>query len=202
MSTRTFFTSDLHLGHANIIRYCDRPFSDVRAMDRALIDGWNAVVRDVDEVWVVGDFCISRHRSAQSYLSELNGNKHLVRGNHDKHDTVTASGWSSVQDIAQIDVDKRRVVLCHFGMRTWPRIGRGAVMLHGHSHGRLPGLRTSSGGGTCDVGVDVWLFRPVMLGEVLSRIARLSQVGEFGEERDQRDRNKFCLFRQSKREVT
>ena len=183
MSTRTFFTSDLHLGHANIIRYCTRPFSDVRAMDRALPNRWNAVVQGDDEVWVVGDFCINRDRSAQSYLSELNGRKHLVRGNHDKHDTITASGWSSVQDIAQLDADKRRIVLCHYGMRTWPRIGRGSIMLHGHSHGRLPGFRTPSGGGTCDVGVDVWVYRPATLREVLARIERFPLAGEFGEER-------------------
>lgn len=183
MSMRTFFTSDLHLGHANIIRYCARPFSDVRDMDRGLIERWNAVIGREDEVWVVGDFCISRDRSAQSYLSELNGNKHLVRGNHDKHDTITASGWRSVQDIAHLNVEKRRIVLCHYGMRTWPRIGRGAVMLYGHSHGRLPCFRTPSGGGTCDVGVDVWDYRPVTLREVLSRMERLPLGGEFGEER-------------------
>lgn len=41
----TFFVLDTHLGHANIIRYCKRPFADVLAMDEALIANWNAVVR-------------------------------------------------------------------------------------------------------------------------------------------------------------
>ena len=48
-----FWTSDLHLGHANIIRYCRRPFADVDAMNEALIERWNDTVADGDEVWVL-----------------------------------------------------------------------------------------------------------------------------------------------------
>ena len=51
-----WLTSDLHFGHENIIRYCDRPFADVDAMNRALVDRWNEVVGDDDVVWVLGDF--------------------------------------------------------------------------------------------------------------------------------------------------
>ncbi|WP_258934193.1 hypothetical protein [Nesterenkonia pannonica] len=50
----TFFTSDHHFGHANIIRYCDRPFADVAEMDEAMIDRWNETVSPDDEVWVLG----------------------------------------------------------------------------------------------------------------------------------------------------
>jgi hypothetical protein len=41
----TWFTDNLHLGHGNIIGYCSRPFDDVAAMDRALVDRWNEVVQ-------------------------------------------------------------------------------------------------------------------------------------------------------------
>ena len=43
-----FFTSDLHLGHENIIRFCDRPFANANAMNEALVERWNAVVKDND----------------------------------------------------------------------------------------------------------------------------------------------------------
>jgi len=47
-----WFTADLHLGHANIIRYCDRPYADVDVMDRDLVARWNDTVAPADEVWV------------------------------------------------------------------------------------------------------------------------------------------------------
>ena len=43
----TWFTADLHLGHRNIIDYCDRPFTDVDVMNRALVDNWNEVVAEL-----------------------------------------------------------------------------------------------------------------------------------------------------------
>ena len=50
-----YFTADLHLGHANIIRHCGRPFASVEDMDRCLIDNWNRRVRPEDTVYILGD---------------------------------------------------------------------------------------------------------------------------------------------------
>lgn len=51
----TWFTADLHFGHANIINYSGRPFADVTAMNQALIERWNASIHPDDTVWVLGD---------------------------------------------------------------------------------------------------------------------------------------------------
>ncbi len=51
-----WFTSDTHFGHANIIRFCDRPFKDIQEMNERLIANWNAVVRPGDSVYHMGDF--------------------------------------------------------------------------------------------------------------------------------------------------
>lgn len=51
----TWFTADLHFGHRNIIDYCDRPFADVEAMNRALIDDWNQTASESDTVWVLDE---------------------------------------------------------------------------------------------------------------------------------------------------
>ena len=51
----TYFTSDLHFGHSNIIKLCNRPFADVESMDAALIENWNKKVKKNDTVYVLGD---------------------------------------------------------------------------------------------------------------------------------------------------
>lgn len=78
-----WFTSDLHFGHNNIIRYCQRPFRDVHEMHNAMIQTWNETVKEGDEVYVVGDFSLSA-RYCKEILPLLNGTKILVVGNHDK----------------------------------------------------------------------------------------------------------------------
>src|SRR4051812_27561867 len=80
----TWFTSDLHFGHRNIIGYCDRPFRDVDAMDAALVERWNEVVAPDDIVWVLGDVAMGRIERSLALVGGLHGTKHLVAGNHDR----------------------------------------------------------------------------------------------------------------------
>ena len=56
----TWFTADLHLGHSNIIDYCGRPFANVDAMSRALIDNWNQAIAEDDTIWVISDFALGK----------------------------------------------------------------------------------------------------------------------------------------------
>lgn len=80
--SKIFFTSDTHFWHANVIRYCDRPYSSVEEMNEALVDNWNSVVRAEDTIYHLGDFSLSR-RAAETILPRLSGRKILVAGNHD-----------------------------------------------------------------------------------------------------------------------
>lgn len=166
----TWFTSDTHFGHANIIRHCARPFRDVAEMDAALIANWNAVVRQGDEVWHLGDFGYRSARPAESYLRQLNGRIHLVWGNHDNEATRKIPLWATSQPYAEVTAEGQRLVLFHYALKVWNRSHRGALHLYGHSHGRLPGDAQC-----CDVGVDnpAWGYRPVSLAEVLLHLATL-----------------------------
>jgi calcineurin-like phosphoesterase family protein len=77
-----FFTSDHHFWHANVIKYCDRPFTSVEQMNEMLIKNWNDIVGPDDEVYCLGDFSMA-FRPVEAYTNRLNGKKYLVPGNHD-----------------------------------------------------------------------------------------------------------------------
>jgi calcineurin-like phosphoesterase family protein len=170
----TFLIADNHFGHSAIIAMCNRPFSDVCEMDDAMIAGWNAVVRPGDTVIHLGDFA---HRIADIRLPKifgaLNGKKHLIKGNHDGRETLQLP-WQSVNDVMHTSIDSTAVTLCHYAWRVWPRQRRrGALMLFGHSHGRLPGNQQSM-----DVGVDVLGFSPVRLNTIKSYLAALPALAD------------------------
>jgi calcineurin-like phosphoesterase family protein len=107
-------------------------------MDEIMIDCWNARVRNQDIVYHLGDFAFADH---DPYLERLNGQKFLVKGNHDHSKRVKkASGWQGVEDLMHVThPDGTLLVLCHFAMRVWNRSHHGAIHLYGHSHGNLPG---------------------------------------------------------------
>ncbi len=166
----TFFTSDTHFGDPRALRFDHRPFSSLDAHDAALISRWNEVVGPTDEIWHLGDFALGPPAQRfREIFAALNGTKHLIIGNNDGPNTLQL-GWASVQHYAEMTVDGRCLVLCHYPLRTWNGISRGWVNLHGHSHGRLPPIPKQY-----DVGVDVWEFRPVGLEAVLKRRRRAAR---------------------------
>lgn len=138
-----WFISDTHFGHANIIRYCDRPFRTVEDMDKAMLEKWNSVVSPDDEVFFVGDFSFGGATYAQEILEQLHGVKHLILGNHDNE--RTPGFWNrhfvSVETTRRIVIDGvgRAVTLCHY-----PTFGPKApqLLIHGHSHNNRPLVTT------------------------------------------------------------
>jgi len=171
-----FFTSDTHFGDHRTLNIHKRPFASVAEMDAELMSRWNDAVAAEDEVWHLGDFARAGG-AAEGLLARLNGIKHLVAGNNDPPATRSAEGWTSVADYVELEIDGRRLVLCHYPFRSWNGQGKGAVNLHGHSHGRLKPLPRQ-----IDVGVDAWQFAPVRLERLLPSTdgggARPSAKGE------------------------
>ncbi|WP_217433772.1 hypothetical protein [Caulobacter sp. S45] len=137
-----------------------RPFGSLAEMDAALVSRWNEVVGVEDEVWHLGDFARTA-KAAAELLPRLNGRKHLILGNNDP-EAVGRLGWSSAAPYAEIIAEGVPLVLCHYPFRSWNGMHRGAVNLHGHSHGRLKPLKRQF-----DVGVDARDYRPVGLGAML-----------------------------------
>lgn len=77
-----FFTSDLHFGHKNIIKFCNRPWETTEEMDEALIANWNSVVGEKDIVFDLGDFAFATNGRWKELIQRLNGKHYLILGNH------------------------------------------------------------------------------------------------------------------------
>lgn len=176
--SRTWFTSDLHFGHENILRLCpERRGETIDEHDHILVDNWNAVVAPDDDVHVLGDFALRCHPARMAEIfNALKGRKHLTIGNHDNGATLSLKWASEPTPYRELQLELQecgpdgkpllqRIVLCHYAMRTWNQAHRGAIMLYGHSHGNLPAIRNS-----LDVGVDAWDGRPVSLEMVRERL--------------------------------
>ncbi len=80
---KTFFISDTHFNHVNIIKYSKRPFPSVEEMNEAMITNWNNVVSHVDRVIHVGDFAMGPKKLIPAFVERLNGYKILVKGDND-----------------------------------------------------------------------------------------------------------------------
>jgi calcineurin-like phosphoesterase family protein len=160
-----FFTSDTHFGHDAAIRNCERLFRSVPEMDEALIAAWNGAVGPADTVYHLGDFLVGAQHEAPYYLDRLNGQIHLIEGNHDKGMLRTHAGrFTSVSLMREMAVGEQRLVLCHYPLREWNGCYHGAWHLHGHVHGRM---NHDPVGHSMDVGVDCnEAYRPWSFEEV------------------------------------
>jgi calcineurin-like phosphoesterase family protein len=167
-----FFTSDTHFGDVRRIKVDRRPFALIEEHDVALIARWNETVGPDDDVWHLGDVAPNYESSAViELLATLNGRKHLIIGNNDPPATIECQLWASTQHYAELAIGDHRLVLCHYPFRSWNKMGKGVIDLHGHSHGKLKELPRQY-----DVGVDVFDYRPVTLAEILAKRARKPTV--------------------------
>ena len=184
---KTWLSGDHHLGHANIIKYCNRPFNNIEEMDDELCSIWNSHVAPEDIVYYLGDFCLGNSQLANIYFQRLNGTI-FVLGNKWHHDSRWLSGYKvpdvtsyntksgvSVRILLPIEVidsvgmnaDEYAIpaILCHYAFEIWDRKHYGALHFHGHSHGELPTMHNR-----LDVGIDnafklTGEYRPLKLDE-------------------------------------
>lgn len=184
-ATNIYFTADTHFGHANIIDYTNRPFKSVSEMDEKLIENWNTIIHPTDVVFHLGDFTLFGVESWKYFLSQLNGTKYLIAGNHDKN--ITPTYFNGVFQILNLLIkdeeieDGQRITLCHYPMYSWYQSHRGAWHLYGHHHGTLNfSIEKPFPFPTMyDVGVDNNNFFPVSYEEIKAIITKQSLAKGF-----------------------
>ena len=169
------YIADTHFGHENIIRFCDRPFSDVDEMNRRLVEAWNARVSDDDDVYVIGDFAFKSAEHVGSILDRLSGRKHLCVGNHDIKWMKTLDVDDYFVEVGHalytVDDARRRIWMCHYPCMDWPGAKyESSYHVFGHIHNNVcdefwPLLRTYTH--ALNVGVEINGFMPVTLEELI-----------------------------------
>jgi calcineurin-like phosphoesterase family protein len=146
-------------------------------MDAALIRNWNAAVGRSDKVYILGDFTMKPAAAAHAYLSELNGRKYMVRGNHDRFldkygQYMNDFEW--VKDYFVLKHEGMRFVLFHYPICEWDCFHRGALHLYGHVHNSSASMeRIGDIGLAFNVGVDCNDFRPVSITDIVSMTERV-----------------------------
>ena len=185
--TRTFFTSDLHLGHQLVSDM--RGFTTTGSHDEALAQRWDAAINRNDAVWVLGDISGGGRGSqlaALDWLSQRPGKKHLVSGNHDTVHPMHLTAhtvlpdylrvFETVQSAARRQIAKRNCLLSHFPYTTnalvdrrdfsqWQLPDRGDWLLHGHIHRDVQQV-----GHQIHVGLDAWGLAPVLLDTIANML--------------------------------
>ena len=130
-----FLTSDTHFGHAGVCKFTEadgvtkiRPWTDPDEMDEEMIKRWNATVRPNDKVYHLGDVVINR--KSLKTLSRLNGDKVLIRGNHDifRDDEYRLY----FRELRAYHV-MNGMILSHIPLHE-ASLGRFGVNIHGHLH--------------------------------------------------------------------
>jgi calcineurin-like phosphoesterase family protein len=168
LDTNSWWTSDLHIDHKNIIQYSNRPWTFEQQREE-IITRWNSRVKPMDHVYHLGDFVFTGKKGFNKTLeiiNELNGLITFIKGNH-CNDTL----WKLIEDaniphvvdicdykeitvVCQPEDEKeisrkQKVIMCHYPFETWNLAHHGSWHLHGHCHGSLPPR-----GKRLDVGID------------------------------------------------
>jgi len=138
-----YFISDFHIGHANVIRFDNRPYKDIHEMSDVLADNWNSVVGEDDHVFFLGDLSYkSKPADVKKFVDKLNGRIYAVIGNHDRvNELRNLKRFETIDKEYNILIKDDRVArgyqelhLSHYPILSWNNIRYGSIHLHGHTH--------------------------------------------------------------------
>jgi calcineurin-like phosphoesterase family protein len=182
-----FLVSDTHFGHAGVCRFTRndgvtklRPWTDPDEMDEFMVAAWNERVKPTDKVYHLGDVVINR--KALTTMARLNGDKVLIRGNHDIFPDDEYRKY--FRELRAYHV-MNGMILSHIPLHP-ESLGRFGVNIHGHTHAYRV-MHTGFNGKITDI-VDVRYhcvcveqtpdFAPILFEDVIKRIR--DEGGEIG----------------------
>lgn len=187
-----WFTSDWHIGHANVLEYCPRPFFSIERMNCGLAQQWNIQVRPGDTVYMIGDLALAKFREAEPWLRQLHpGRKVLIKGNHDGYSAAqyASLGWEVYHELL-LKIAGQMCRLSHYPYAPpwWRRLVMskrelrylnrrpmrkpGEILIHGHTHSPE---RVNERERRIHVGIDAWDYKLVSRPELERIVQRMGQ---------------------------
>lgn len=183
-----FYAADLHINHLKVAQL--RGYATAGEWNDALIAGWNKTVNPSDRVWVPGDVAMGRMDTVWPVLARLNGELHLITGNHDavfaghrdshKHQREWMTCFASVQAYTRRRLEGRNVLCSHFPYEGDSREAEryaeyrlrdeGLPLIHGHTHSAEKVSHSQRGTLQICVSLDAWGLRPAPLAEIMRLI--------------------------------
>lgn len=185
-----FVTSDLHINHTNILKFCPESrgmFQNTDEMNHALIERMNSKVTNNDTLYIVGDIGFGKMGAICEVLKQINGEKVIIRGNHDRKllassEFQTQKGLMGVRNICHyytlyetIDSKKCEFHMFHFPIEEWENCHHGAYHLHGHRHSPKSQLINSR---RMDIGVDSNDLYPYSFEEIVERLSPFAHTAQ------------------------
>lgn len=133
-----FFISDLHFGHVNALAFDNRPFATIEKHDEYIINGWNSTAGIDDDVYVLGDISWYGSVKTLEIFNQLNGNIHLIKGNHDLKllkNPELRTRFMEIVDYKELELEKgKKIVLSHYPIPCYNKHHHGWIHLYGHVH--------------------------------------------------------------------
>jgi calcineurin-like phosphoesterase family protein len=186
MARNVWISGDWHCGHPNVIHLSNRPFESLKEMEDTIIRNVNAVVKEDDILYLVGDICLGNKSKWDEIFNQIIcKNIILLQGNHCTWKSIPKDRFVCIAHSIHLRIFHQYFLLCHFPYRApwwklWvhpsvrkdPRrpIDRGLYLLHGHDHRATPFC--SYHPRMVNVSVDAWKFKPVNMAEIVSLIQK------------------------------
>lgn len=176
---KVWVTSDLHLNHENIIKYCSRPFVHAQDMNQQLISNWNGLVDSEDLVIVTGDLCMGQVNTIPELINRLNGRIFLVPGNHDTKPRLQQYKELSpkvylTEAMYYFPFQHFFFVFCHLPISNPDLIeqlqedNKEIVWVSGHSHDKGPFYKPETN--NFNICVDQTNYHPIQLTELVDHL--------------------------------
>ena len=133
-----FYIADGHYGHANCIFFDNRPFKSVEHMNAELVRRWNEAVAPGDIVYILGDMFWCKTTEAIEVIKQLNGQKILIKGNHDRvRDAEFVKCFAKICDYLEVEDGEDgmdHIILSHYPMPCFKNHFYGWKHFYGHVH--------------------------------------------------------------------
>lgn len=161
-----YLISDTHFGHWFAVRFWKRPFKDIKDMNNTLIANWNSRIKEEDVVIILGDFFAGNRLFLKYLLSNLNGEKILIKGNHDfkfRYKKLLKERGISIYNKMEFSLNEHRFLLTHKPIK---RVPEKTINIHGHHHRKLIPSKYEQNK-YFNVAVDHNNYKPVALEEIV-----------------------------------